>query len=180
MHIDNVIFLILSKIAYTKFSEGPADKEKCHPQRHLAAVAGLWAGLCSDGRVILRRIGRFRGRELGDLRLLRVAADGAGVLLFALCDLGGFLRHLPLAVLISELNWNRIALEKAALLRPFLSGFRISSFSVLLRISRRKCCRVLPERHTLRKKQRFARQWAERVWRSESGLPDYRTEAYYS
>ena len=23
MHIDNVIFLILSKIAYTKFSEGP-------------------------------------------------------------------------------------------------------------------------------------------------------------
>ena len=24
MHIDNVIFLILSKIAYTKFSEGPS------------------------------------------------------------------------------------------------------------------------------------------------------------
>ena len=25
MHIDNVIFLILSKIAYTKFSEGPFE-----------------------------------------------------------------------------------------------------------------------------------------------------------
>ena len=25
MHIDNVIFLILSKNAYTKFSEGPLD-----------------------------------------------------------------------------------------------------------------------------------------------------------
>ena len=35
MHIDNVIFLILSKNAYTKFSEGPAkpmktDAPHCH------------------------------------------------------------------------------------------------------------------------------------------------------
>jgi len=29
MHIDNVIFLILSKNAYTKFSAGPYNPKKC-------------------------------------------------------------------------------------------------------------------------------------------------------
>ena len=31
MHIENVIFLILSKIAYTKFSEGPAESHESDP-----------------------------------------------------------------------------------------------------------------------------------------------------
>ena len=44
MPIDNVIFLILSKIAYTKFSEGPFDVTP-HLLRHTYITNLLYAGV---------------------------------------------------------------------------------------------------------------------------------------
>ena len=61
----------------------------------------------------------------------------------------------------------------------FWMNLVFNSFSVLLHTSRRRHCRVLPQRHIWCKKHRFAWQLVERERKSENGLPDYRTEAYF-
>ena len=44
MHIDNVIFLILSKNAYTKFSEGPTPMDYISAKRFVESEGCVIAG----------------------------------------------------------------------------------------------------------------------------------------
>ena len=92
----------------------------------------------------------------------------------------GFLMQRFLAFIAMSANRIRPRLQqkKPHCCGLFCSGFVFSSFSVLLRTSHRRCCRVLPQRHILCKKHRLAWQLAEKARKLENGLPGCRTQAH--